>query len=106
KITFTSTSGTTSCTDEWGSLASNSTNAGPSGTHYYEYGMPFASSATTGSGASSSGDTGTVTVCADYKPSGSRNYYQASTSAFTDSYSSATAETIPITYSSTTGQCP
>ncbi|HUA50089.1 MAG TPA: prepilin-type N-terminal cleavage/methylation domain-containing protein, partial [Solirubrobacteraceae bacterium] len=47
KITFTSTSGTTSCTDEWGSLASNSTNAGPSGTHYYEYGMPFASSATT-----------------------------------------------------------
>ncbi|HYB30778.1 MAG TPA: hypothetical protein VEF89_29550, partial [Solirubrobacteraceae bacterium] len=104
KITFTSTSGT-SCTDEWGSLASNASNAGPTGTHYYEYGMPFASSATTGSTASGSGETGTVSVCADYKSGAT--YHQVSTSTpFTDSYTTPTAQTLAIAYNSTSGQCP
>ena len=46
------------------------------------YGLPFASSATSGSNASASGQTGSLTVCADYK-SGS-TYYQGNTASFTD----------------------
>ena len=106
KITFTSTAGSgTSCTDEWGPLTSNSSNAGPTGTHYYEYGMPFASSQTSGSTASGSGETGAISVCADYKSGAT--YYKASTATpFTDSYSTPQAQTIAIAYNSTTGQCP
>jgi hypothetical protein len=104
KITFTSdaTSGT-ACSDTWGPFAA--TYPG-SGTKHYLYAAPFASSATSGSGSSASGQTGTVTVCADYNPSGT-SYYKASSAAFTDQYGSTTSvPTIPIVFSSTpSGKC-
>jgi prepilin-type N-terminal cleavage/methylation domain-containing protein len=98
KVTFTSASGT-SCTDEWGPLQPSPVTGLGTGTNVY--GIPFASTAT-GSGASSSGQTGTVKVCADYK-SGS-TYYQLTSSSFTDSFTSTTPETLAITTSSS-GQC-
>ncbi|MBV8219717.1 MAG: type II secretion system protein [Solirubrobacterales bacterium] len=97
--TFTSTSGN-SCTDTW--TDEPATNAGPSGS--YVYGLPFASSLSTGSGASASGLTGSLTVCADYK-SGT-TYYQANTSSFTPtSFTAITTQTLAITSSSTKKQC-
>jgi prepilin-type N-terminal cleavage/methylation domain-containing protein len=99
KVTFQSASGT-SCKDEWGPLAASKVSG-----NTYVYGIPFASSATSGSTASVSGLTGTVKVCADYKPSGSSTYYQATSSTFTDSFSSTSSETLALTTSSTTGQC-
>jgi hypothetical protein len=74
----------------------------PVGTNVY--GIPFATSATSGSGASSSGQTGTVTVCADYKVGTS--YYQ-NTASVTDSYTSTTSQSIQIPYAATApGKCP
>jgi prepilin-type N-terminal cleavage/methylation domain-containing protein len=99
KVTFQSTSGT-SCKDEWGSLTASAVSG-----NTYIYGIPFASSATSGSGASASGLTGTVKVCADYKPSPGNTYYQATSSTFTDSYTGTSSQTIPLITSSTTGQC-
>jgi prepilin-type N-terminal cleavage/methylation domain-containing protein len=102
KATFTSAAGSgTSCTDEWGPTpvaknVSSGVNA---------YGIPFASGSTTGSGSSSSGQTGSVTVCADWQVGSS--YYNASTPAFTDSYTSTTPETLQIKWSSSApGACP
>jgi hypothetical protein len=77
KITFTSGTGT-ACTDTW--TPSISTIAGPSGSKVY--GLPYASSQTSGANSSSSGLTGSIKVCADYK-SGTQ-YYPATSSAFTD----------------------
>lgn len=108
KIFFTSGSGS-SCTDTWGdehSIPSGQTgsNAGPSNS--YIYGLPFASSATSGATASASGQTGSLTVCADYNTGGKYySYTQPSTAAFTDSFSSAYSLTIPLTGSSTQKQC-
>jgi prepilin-type N-terminal cleavage/methylation domain-containing protein len=98
KVTFTSGSGT-SCTDEWGPIPAAAT-----GSTYYAYGVPFASSATTGSTASGSGETGSINVCADYN-SGS-TYYEGTTGTFTPTYSSATSKTIALTTTSTKGTCP
>jgi Tfp pilus assembly protein PilV len=101
KVTFNSATGSPSCTDEWGPLTAAAT--GPSGS--YVYGIPFASSVTTGSAGSSSGLTGTVTVCADYQVS-KNTYYHASTPAFTDSFTTPASQTINIVNSSkTSGQC-
>jgi prepilin-type N-terminal cleavage/methylation domain-containing protein len=101
KIFFTSGTGN-SCTDTWG--PETATNAGSNGS--YLYGLPFASSATSGSTASASGQTGSVTVCADYNNSGTYYYFtQPSTAAFTDSFSSPTTLTIPLTSTSTKGKC-
>jgi prepilin-type N-terminal cleavage/methylation domain-containing protein len=100
KIFFTSGTGNT-CTDTWG----NEPATNPSGNSYL-YGLPFASSVTSGSTASASGQTGSLTVCADYK-SGSTyySYTQPSTAAFTDSFTSAHPLTIALTNSSTKTQC-
>lgn len=105
KATFTNTSGNT-CSDEWGLTAAPVIPALATGTNVY--GIPFTSSATSGSNASSSGQTGKVTVCADYKPNGSTKYYQASTTITDDSYTSTTAPpTLQIPFATTApGQCP
>lgn len=101
KIFFNGGTGNT-CADTWGDEPA--TNAGQSGS--YIYGLPFASSATSGATASASGQTGLLTVCADYK-SGTTyySYTQPNTSAFTDSYTSPYLLTIPLTGSSTKAQC-
>ena len=103
KVTFTSTSGSgTACSDEW----ALTTPAYTVSSAVHVYGVPFASSSASGTGASSSGQTGSLTVCADYKPSGSTKYYQASSSAFDPSYTSITSQTLQIKYASTApGQC-
>ena len=104
KLSFASTSGS-ACSENntWGPYAA--TIAG-TGTRHYIYPAPFATSATSGSTASASGQTGTVTVCADYTPGGGV-YYKASSAAFTDAYGSTTnVPTIPIQWTSTaSGKC-
>ncbi|HUA02388.1 MAG TPA: type II secretion system protein [Solirubrobacteraceae bacterium] len=105
KVFFTSGTGNT-CTDTWGNESAPSPTA-IGGTNYYLYGLPFASSATSGSAASGSGQTGSLTVCADYK-SGSTyySYTQPSTSAFTDSFGSNYPLSIALTSTgSTKKQC-
>jgi prepilin-type N-terminal cleavage/methylation domain-containing protein len=103
KITFTSTSGTT-CSDTWAGTATSANQVTASPPTYW-FPAPFASSATSGSTASASGQTGTLQVCADYTTGG--NTYKATSAAFTDAYGSTTAvPTIPILYSSTpSGAC-
>lgn len=103
KITFNSTSGN-SCSDTWGPYTSFT--ADPSqGAKHYEFGAPFATSATSGSTASASGQTGTITVCADYTTGGKT--YNASSAATTDQYGALTSiPTIAIKYASTApGKC-
>ena len=109
KITFTSTTGSgTSCTDEWGPFKASAANAGyPAGN--YVFGLPYASNTTTGSKASASGQTGSITVCADYKYPTTGKYYQLTSSAFTDQFTpptpTVTSQSLAITQSSTQGQC-
>lgn len=104
KITFTNGSGS-SCSDTWGPLTASSSNQGPGGSLNYVFGAPFASGVTIGSGASASGQTGSLTVCADYKASGIGNV-KATSSSFTDAYGTTTPVTVPIPYtSSSTGTC-
>lgn len=83
KFTFNAASGST-CQDIWTPALSSI--AGPSGSRVY--GLPYATSQTSGANSSSSGLTGSVTVCADYK-SGSR-YYQAS-GTITDDFTTPTS---------------
>jgi prepilin-type N-terminal cleavage/methylation domain-containing protein len=94
KFTFNSDANSgQSCNDTWGAFPASTPG---SGTKHYLYPAPFASSATSGSTASASGQTGTVTACADYTPGGGK-YYKASSAPFTDSFTSTTAlPTIPI----------
>ena len=98
KIVFTAASGA-SCTDTWtwSSSLYGAPNAGPGNS--YVFGLPYASSQTTGANSSSSGLTGSVTVCADYK-SGTR-YYPATSSSFTDDF--ATPYSLPLTLPTTSG---
>jgi prepilin-type N-terminal cleavage/methylation domain-containing protein len=105
KVTFNSASGN-SCTDTWGPFTASSTNQGTGTPVNYVYPAPFASSATSGSTASASGQTGTITVCADYTPGGGK-YYKASSGTYTDTYASTTPiSTIAIKYASTpSGKC-
>jgi hypothetical protein len=104
KLSFASTSGST-CneTNTWGPYAA--TIAG-TGTKHYVYPAPFATSSTSGATASASGQTGTVTVCADYTPGGGV-YYKATSAPITDAFGTTTpVSTIPILYSSTaSGKC-
>ena len=107
KVTFQSSSGT-SCKDEWAMTAQT---ASVVSGNTYVYGIPFAASATTGSGASASGLTGTDKVCIDYESSArggtGGKYYEASTATFTPSYTTTyTPSTFALTTSSTQGQCP
>ena len=109
KVSFASTSGT-SCSETWGPFTTANAKQVLSNPITYRYAAPFASSATSGSNASASGQTGQITtVCADYTPGGGK-YYQKSyapTGGFTDQFGSATAvPTIQIQYSSTApGPC-
>jgi prepilin-type N-terminal cleavage/methylation domain-containing protein len=96
KITFTNTSGS-ACTETWGPYTTPGPN-GPSGTNVvggastYVYVAPFASSATSGSQASASGQTGQLTVCADHRATSGTWYHNTATT--TDSF---TAPTLPLT---------
>lgn len=106
KVLFASSSGTT-CNDTWGPFTTLNAKQVSASPPTYRYAAPFASSATSGSGASASGQTGTVQVCADYKPGGSSSYYKSSSATFTDAFGSATAvPTIQIQWtSSASGTC-
>jgi len=102
-VKFTFTSGDGSCTDTWGPMtnATYGTAGTGSAAGTWYYGVPFATSATTGSGASASGQTGSLTACVDLK-SGTK-YYMATSSAFTSSFSASTPVTVtlPATLGST-----
>ncbi len=100
----------TACSDSWGPFSAvnpptTGANRVSTSPLTYVYPAPFASSATSGSGASASGQTGTAQVCADYTTGGST--YKATSGTFTDAYGSTTAvPTIQIPYSSTpSGAC-
>jgi hypothetical protein len=98
KVSFTD--GT--CTDTWAlTPSSNGTQVATTSTYYF--GVPFAASTTTGSGASASGQTGTLTVCADLK-SGS-NYFKATSAAFTSSFTATTPLTVSLPSSTVTSGC-
>jgi prepilin-type N-terminal cleavage/methylation domain-containing protein len=104
KLTFNSDANSgQSCNDTWGAFPASTPG---SGTKHYLYAAPFASSATSGSTASASGQTGTVTACADYTPGGGK-YYKASSAPFTDSFTTTTAlPTVPILWTNTApGTC-
>jgi hypothetical protein len=104
KLIFNSTSGNT-CSDTWGAYTANASNQGSGSQLNYIFGAPFASSAISGSTASGSGQTGTVTVCADYKAAGIGNV-KTNSAPFTDSFGSTTSATVAIPYSSVaTGTC-
>lgn len=105
KITFNQTSGNT-CSDTWAYASSSFIPDSAQGANHYEFAAPFATSATTGSTASASGQTGNFTVCADYTPGGG-TYYKLSSGTYTDQYGTLTViPTIAIRYTSTaSGKC-
>jgi prepilin-type N-terminal cleavage/methylation domain-containing protein len=90
KVTFTSASGT-SCTDEWALTSPAAT--GPSNS--YVYGIPYAN-----------GQTGSDSVCVDYKV-GSSTYYQTTLGlpGGATSYTSPASLSAPLTYQSQQGPC-
>lgn len=93
KVAFASTSGTT-CTDTW----NETVRAAPSGSKIgvlANPGVPFASTATSGATASASGQTGTLSVCADYK-SGSTSYKSTVTGVTATDFSAPTAVSVSI----------
>ncbi|MGH2886072.1 MAG: hypothetical protein ACRDPA_25815, partial [Solirubrobacteraceae bacterium] len=99
KVSFT---GSDSCNDAWALTPSpDGTQVGTTGTYYY--GVPFATSATTGSTASASGLTGSLTVCADLK-SGT-NYFKQTSSTFASSFTAATPVTVSLPSTSGTTKC-
>ncbi|HUB03495.1 MAG TPA: type II secretion system protein [Solirubrobacteraceae bacterium] len=99
KTVFTSGTGNT-CSDTW-ALAGSKGSTITSGS--YAYGLPFASSATSGSTASGSGQTGSLTTCVDYNNSGT--YYDYTSPSYTPSFSSAYPLTVALTTGSTRGKC-
>ncbi len=99
KITFTSATGS-ACTDVWTPAISTIAGTGQSRV----YGLPYASSQTSGSNSSSSGLTGSITVCADVKV-GSSTYYSAGASALTDNFTSPTSVSLTIPTTGTSGKC-
>ncbi len=92
KFTFASSDGT--CNDVWGPMTAGASHgtSGSSGSWYYA--VPFAGSTTSGSGASASGQTGSITACADLK-SGTK-YYTGTSSAFNSNFSSSTPATVNL----------
>jgi hypothetical protein len=105
KLSFASTSGT-SCTDSW--YPTVNSNAVTAGNALLYPGQPFASTATSGSTESASGYQGSYTVCADYaQGSGSSTTYRehSATSVTNTNFAAPTTVNVPITSSSTTGQC-
>jgi hypothetical protein len=99
----------TACSDSWGPFSAvnpptTGANRVSTSPLTYLYPAPFASSATSGSSASASGQTGTAQVCADYTTGGKT--YQATSSPFTDAFGSTTPVSIQIPYSSSApGAC-
>ncbi len=100
KVVFSSSDG--SCSDTWAMTPTNGTLISGSTISYY-YGVPFASSASSGSTASASGQTGSLTVCADLQ-SGS-NYFTQTSAAFTPSFSAATPVTVNLPSTSGSTKC-
>ena len=103
KFTFASSDGT--CSDTWGPMANSTYGVAGSGSSAGSefYGVPFASSTTTGSNSSASGQTGSLTACVDLK-SGTK-YYMANSSTFTSSYSAATPVTVTLPTTTGTTHC-
>lgn len=99
KITFTSASGS-ACTDTWTPAVSSI--AGPGSSRVY--GLPYASSQTSGANSSSSGLTGSITVCADLK-SGTRYYLAPTSAAFTDDFGNPTSLSLPLSTTLGTTKC-
>jgi prepilin-type N-terminal cleavage/methylation domain-containing protein len=99
KTVFTSGTGTT-CSDTWAETGSWG-GAGPSGS--YVYGLPFASSTATGSTASGSGQTGSLTTCVDYNNGGT--YYDYTSPSYTPSFSTPYSLTVALSTTSTKGKC-
>ena len=101
--------GSVTCTDTWRPPAALGSEI-VSGTTYYTYPAPFASTAAKGSTspmASNTGDAGTIQVCADYNPgSGSRKVTTtAGTQTVTNFNAPTVIPTIAITSGSTAGTC-
>jgi prepilin-type N-terminal cleavage/methylation domain-containing protein len=108
-ITFTGTSSAGTCTDEWKAVPQLTTET-VSGVTYGVYPAPFASNATKGTAtASSTGDPGSIVVCADYKNSGGTYYRQTSSSFENTNFTGPTfAPAMPDLYNGTghlTGKC-
>jgi len=92
KFTFASSDGT--CNDVWGPMTAGSSHGLSGSSSSWYYAVPFAGSVSSGSGASASGQTGSITACADLK-SGSR-YYTGTSSAFNSSFSASTPVTVNL----------
>ncbi len=103
KMRFVSSSGT-SCGDPTSSAYWLETVAGNAATAstgvLANPGVPFASTATSGSTASASGKTGTLTICADYN-----NHNVKITGVQANSMTGMNTATIAITSSSSSGTC-
>jgi prepilin-type N-terminal cleavage/methylation domain-containing protein len=83
KILFSGTSSSGTCTDTWSQVPLQTTET-VGGVTYYVYPAPFASQASKGtSGASATGDPGSIQVCVDVK-TGSSSYRKETSTAFTD----------------------
>jgi hypothetical protein len=98
KLSYASTSGT-SCTDSWypavGSNGGGTTTASPDGV-LASPGQPFASTATSGSTESASGETGSYTVCADESNGSGKYYYGTATLVQNTSYTSVNTATVTL----------
>ncbi len=103
KLTFTSASGN-SCTDTWSVPIASDAATDTNGSLAYP-GQPFATTATTGATASASGLTGTYAVCADYKYSGNNYRKNTVTNIQNNNFSAPNPAAVPITTSSSSGQC-
>jgi hypothetical protein len=101
KLTFTSTSGT-SCVYSWvPTLSSAAAGSMPATGWLANPGQPFASTATTGSTKSNSGQTGYLTVCADYN-----GYKNTATPVTNTSFTAMNvAPNILITQGTNAGPC-
>ncbi|HSC04936.1 MAG TPA: prepilin-type N-terminal cleavage/methylation domain-containing protein [Solirubrobacteraceae bacterium] len=97
KFTFNAATGST-CQDVW--TPTVSTTAGPSGS--YVYGLPYATSQTAGTNSSSSGLTGSITVCADYK-SGTK--YGMASQTITDDFTTPTPLSLTLPSATSTTKC-
>lgn len=111
KLTYASASGDTpACSDAWYPTISPNTVANIPSTGWLAHpGQPFASTATTGttaSGAStsSSPQSGTLTVCADYTTGGT-TYKGTSTTNTNSNFTGATVATVALTSTSSVGTC-
>lgn len=99
KITFTSTSGT-SCSDTWSPAIAANAATSPTGALAFP-GQPFANTSTSGTGASASGQSGFLTICAD------KSSHKITTAGpvTNTSFTAATSVTVTIPTSGGNGTC-